>query len=263
MSDSLWSHGLQHASLFWRISPPPLSPGVCSNSCPFSWWWCHPTIWSSVTPFSSCPQTFPSIKVFSSELALRIRWAKYCSFGFNISLPMNIQSWFPLGWIGLISLLSLGLSRVLQHHSSKASILWHSSSFFLLLFFIYLFLFVVNFVIHWNEKIWNASRICVSSLRRSHANLLCIVPILVYVLPQRAGHSSSLWFNSYLPYSNLPLPLCNGLETNCLTKMVAMKTSNLEAPGEGKNGFGALPNLCLQRIATIWTVWKITGKGPF
>ena len=200
MSDSLWSNGLQHASLCWRISPPPLSPGVCSNSCAFSWWWCHPTIWSSVTPFSSCPQTFPSIKVFSSELALCIRWAKYCSFGFNISLPMNIQSWFPLGWIGLISLLSLGLSRVLQHHSSKASILWHSSS---------------------------------------------------------------LWFNSYLPYSNLPLPLCNGLETNCLTKMVAMKTSSLEAPGEGKNGFGALPNLCLQRIATIWTVWQITGKSPF
>ena len=58
------------------------------------------------------PSTFPSIKVFSSELALRIRWAKYWSFSFNISLPMNIQSWFPLGWIGWISLLSLGLSGV-------------------------------------------------------------------------------------------------------------------------------------------------------
>ena len=75
------------------------------------------------------------------------------------------------------------------------------SFFFFLIVFIYLFiLLVVNFVIHWNEKalgshvlkIWNASRICVSSLRRGHANLLCIVPILVYVLPKRA-HPADLF----------------------------------------------------------------------
>ena len=55
MSDFLWPHGLQHS----RLPCLPLSPGVCSNSCPLSWW-CHPTISSSVVSFSSCPQSFPA-----------------------------------------------------------------------------------------------------------------------------------------------------------------------------------------------------------
>ena len=55
VSDFLWPHGLQHA----RLACPSLSPRVCSNSCPLSWW-CHPTISSSVAPFSSCPQSFPA-----------------------------------------------------------------------------------------------------------------------------------------------------------------------------------------------------------
>jgi len=59
MSDSLWPHGLQHI----RLPCPSLSPGVCSNSCPLSWW-CHPTISSSVSPLSSCPQTFPASGFF-------------------------------------------------------------------------------------------------------------------------------------------------------------------------------------------------------
>ena len=62
-----------------------LSPGVYSNSCSLSRW-CHPTISFSVIPFSSClPSIFPSIRVFSSELALRIRWSEYWSFSFSIS----------------------------------------------------------------------------------------------------------------------------------------------------------------------------------
>ena len=55
VSDFLWSHGLQYA----RLSCPSLSPGACSNVCPLSWW-CHPTISSSVVPFSSCLQSFPA-----------------------------------------------------------------------------------------------------------------------------------------------------------------------------------------------------------
>ena len=78
--DSLWPYGLQHS----RLPCHSLSPGICSNSCPLSWW-CHPTISSSVTPFSPCPQSFPASRVFSNELALCIRWPKYWSFSFSMS----------------------------------------------------------------------------------------------------------------------------------------------------------------------------------
>ena len=82
MSDSLWPHGLQHA----RLPCPSLSPGVCSSSCPMSQWW-HPTISSSVVPFSSCPQSLPA-SVISNESVLCIRWPKYWNFSFSIS-PSN------------------------------------------------------------------------------------------------------------------------------------------------------------------------------
>ena len=94
-------HQLQHA---W-LPCPSLSPTVCSNSCPLSWW-CHPTISSSVTPFSFCPLAFLAPRVFSSESTVCIRWPK------GTILPINIQSWFPLGLISLISLQSKGLLRV-------------------------------------------------------------------------------------------------------------------------------------------------------
>ena len=105
MADSLGPHGLQHA----RIPGPSPSPGPCSNSCPLSQW-CHPTILSSVAPLLLLPSIFPSIRVFSSELTLCIRWL-LASASVSV-LPMNIQGWFPLGLTGLISLLSKGLSRV-------------------------------------------------------------------------------------------------------------------------------------------------------
>ena len=72
---------------------------------------------------------FPSIRVFSNELALCIRWPKSWSFHFSIS-PSNEYFWFPLGLTGLISLQSKGLKSLLQHHSSKASILWCLSHFY-------------------------------------------------------------------------------------------------------------------------------------
>ena len=103
--DSLWPHGLQHT-----MPPcPSPAPRACSNSCPSSWW-CHPTISSSVFPFSSClqsfPESFPMSQFFSSGGQ---------SIGFSAIasvLPVNIQDWFPLGWTGLIFLQSKGLSRV-------------------------------------------------------------------------------------------------------------------------------------------------------
>ena len=79
VSDSLWPHESQHA----RPPCPSPIPGVHSNSCPSSRW-CHPAISSSVVPFSSCPHP-PSIRVFSSESTLPMRWPKYWSFSFSIS----------------------------------------------------------------------------------------------------------------------------------------------------------------------------------
>ena len=86
--------------------------GVCSNSCPFSWWMLPSNHLILCCPLLLLPSIFSSIKVFSSESSLRIRWPK---IGASLSasvLPMSIQDWFPLGLTGLISLLSKGLSRV-------------------------------------------------------------------------------------------------------------------------------------------------------
>ena len=102
-SDSLRPHGLQHAR------PPCLSPTprVYSNSCPLSQW-CHPTISSSVIPFSSCLQSFPALGSFQMSQF-------FASGGQSIGVScstsvrsMNIQDWFPLGWTGWISLQSMG-----------------------------------------------------------------------------------------------------------------------------------------------------------
>ena len=122
VSDSLWPHGLQHASL---PCPSP-TPGAYSNSCPTSQW-CHPTISSSVIPFSSRLQSFPTLGSF--QMSQFFVWGGQ-SIGVSASasvLPMNIEDWFPLGFTGLISLQSKGLKSFLQHHSSKASILQHSA----------------------------------------------------------------------------------------------------------------------------------------
>ena len=124
MSDSLWPHGLQHT----RLSCPSPTPGVYSNSCPLSQW-CHPTISSTVVPFSSCLQSFPASGSFQMSQFLALCGQ---SIGVPASasvLPMNIQDWFPLRWTGWISLQSKRLSSLLQHHSSKASIFWHSAFF--------------------------------------------------------------------------------------------------------------------------------------
>ena len=120
----LWPHGLQHA----RLSYPSPTPGAYSNSCPSSQW-CHPTISSSVVHFSSRLQSFPA-SVSSNESALHIRWPKYWSFRFTIS-PSNEYSGlisFRIDWYDLFAVQGT-LKSLLQHHSLKASILWHSAFF--------------------------------------------------------------------------------------------------------------------------------------
>jgi len=129
VSNSFWPHGLQHT----RPPCPSPTPGAYSNSCPLSQW-CHPTISSSVIPFSSHLQSFPTSGSFQMSQLFASGGQSIRISASALVLPMNIQDWFPLGWIGWISLQSKGLKRLLksllQHHSSKASILW-SSAFFI------------------------------------------------------------------------------------------------------------------------------------
>ena len=114
MSDSLRSHGLLHA----RSPCPTPTPGVCSNSCPLSWW-CHPAI----LPLSSLlllPSIFPSIMVFSNESVLRIKWPKYWHFSFSIS-PSNEYSGlisFRMDWLYHLAVQET-FKSLLQYHSSK------------------------------------------------------------------------------------------------------------------------------------------------
>ena len=125
MSDSLRPPGMQHA----RPPCPSPTPGVYSSSCPLSWW-CYPTISSSVIPFSSCLQSFPVSGSFPMSQLFAIRWPKYWSFNFNIS-PSNEYSGLisvRMDWLDLLAVQGT-LKSLLQHHSSKASILWHSAFF--------------------------------------------------------------------------------------------------------------------------------------
>ena len=110
LSNSLWSHALQHASL---PCPSP-TPGANSNSF-LSKWWCHPTISSSVVPVSSCLQSFPASESFPMNQFFSSSGQTIVVSASASVLPMNIQDWIPLGLTGGISLLSKGLSRVFSY----------------------------------------------------------------------------------------------------------------------------------------------------
>ena len=132
MSSSLQLHGPQHP----RLPCPSLSPGVSSNSCPLNWW-CYPTILSSAIPLSSCLQSFPASGSFPVSQF-------FASGGQSIEVsasasvfPMNIQGWFPLGLTDLLAV-QRTLKSLLQHHSSKASILLCSAFFLVQLSHLYM-----------------------------------------------------------------------------------------------------------------------------
>ena len=108
MSDSLQPHGLQHA----RPPCPSPTPRVYSNSCPLSQWY-HPTISSSVSPFSSHLQSFPAFRVFSNESVFQIRWPKYWSFSFSTS-PSNEYSRlisFRMDWLDILAVQGTLMSK--------------------------------------------------------------------------------------------------------------------------------------------------------
>ena len=125
VSNSLQPHGLQHA----RPAYPSPTPGVYPNSCPLSRWY-HPTISSSVVPFSSHLQSFPALGSFPMSQFFASGGQSIGVSASTSVLPMNIQDWFPLGLTGWISLQFKGRSRIFsQQYSSKASVLWHSAFF--------------------------------------------------------------------------------------------------------------------------------------
>ena len=126
MSNSLRPHGLQNP----RLPCPSPYPGACSNSCPLSWW-CHPTTSSSITLFSSCLQSFPASGSFpvSQLLAVLQEASSIAASALASVLPMNMEGEFPfrIDWFDLA--VQRTLKSLLQHHSLKAPILWHSAFF--------------------------------------------------------------------------------------------------------------------------------------
>ena len=128
-------HEPQHA----RPPCPSPTPRVHPKPCPSSWW-CHPTISSSnVYPLLLLPLIFPSISVFSNESVLCIRWPKYWSFSFSISPSSEYSGLisFRMDWLDLLAVQG-SLKSLLQHHSSKASILWCSAFFVVQLSHLYM-----------------------------------------------------------------------------------------------------------------------------
>ena len=112
--DSLRPHGLQHA----RLPCPSLSPWVCSNSCPLSWW-CHPTISSYVTPFSTCPQYFPASGSFPKNCLFASGGQSIRPY---ISIRPSSEYSFRIDWFHRL-VVQEALKSLLQHHSLKTSIL--------------------------------------------------------------------------------------------------------------------------------------------
>ena len=129
VSDSLWPHEPQHA----RPPCPSPIPGVYPNPCPLCQW-CHPTISSSVVPFSSCPQSFPASGSFQMSRLFASGGQSINVSASTSVLPMNTQDWSPLGWTGWISMQSNELSRVFsnntvqKHHFFGAQLSLQSNS---------------------------------------------------------------------------------------------------------------------------------------
>ena len=223
VSDCWQPHGLQHA----RLPCLSLSPRVSSDSCPLSQW-CHPNISFSVIPFL-LSSILPRIMVFSSESALCIRWPKYWSFSFSTS-PSNEYSGlisYRMDWFDLLAVQGT-LKSLLQHHSSKASILWCSAFFMVQLSLLYMtagktialtiqtfvskvmsLLFnVLTFVSKVMSLLFNVlSRLVIAFLPRSKCLLILWMQSLSAVIfgsqENKTCHCFH-YFPIYLPWSNRP-----------------------------------------------------------
>jgi len=205
MSDSLWPYGLQHTR------PPCSSPSprVYSNSCLFSPW-CHWTISSSVVPFSSYLQCFPASGSFQMRQF-------FTSGGLSIDvsastsvLPMDIQDWYPLGWTGWISLQSKRLSSLLQHHTSKASILQCSAFFTVQLSHPYMTTGKTKALTRWifagkvMSLLFNMlSRLVITFLPRSNRLLISWLQSSSVVILEPPKNKVCYCFPIYLPWNDV------------------------------------------------------------
>ena len=124
ISHSLWLHELQYA----RLPCPSPTPGVYPNSCPLSRW-CHLSNSSSVIPFSSYLESFLTSGSFQMRQLFATGSQNIGVSASTLVLPVHIQGWFPLWWTGWLHAVQANLKSLLQHHSSKASVLWHSAFF--------------------------------------------------------------------------------------------------------------------------------------
>jgi len=133
VSNSMRPQGLQHT----RLPCPSLSPRICLNSCPLSQW-CHPII-SSSCPLLFLPSIFSSIRIFSNESVLCIRWPKNWRFSFSISSSNEYSGLISFGidWFYLLAVQGT-LKSLLQHHNLKASILQWSAFFMVQLSYLYM-----------------------------------------------------------------------------------------------------------------------------
>ena len=197
-----------------RLPCPSPSPRACSNSCPLRQW-CHPTISSSVVPFSSCPQSFPA-----SRSSLMSQFFESCGQSTGpsasaLTLPMNIQDWFPLGLTGWISLQSNTLKSLLQHHSSKASMLWCSVFFMVRLSHPYVTtrktigLTGQAFVSKVMSLLFNNSRFAIAFLSRKKCLLISWLqlPSTVTLEPKKIKSVTvSSFSQSFLPWSDDHVP---------------------------------------------------------
>ena len=230
MSDSLWSHGLQHA----RLPHPSLSLWVCSDSCPLSQCY-YLTITSSATPFL-CLQSFPASGSFPVS---QLFTSDGQSVGASASvLPMNIQDWFPLGLTGSISLLSKGTLESLQHYSLKASILRPSAFFMVQLSYPYMTTGKTIALTRW------------IFLRKKMSLLFNMLPRLVIAFFPRSKHLLISWLQSpsrdFGAQENKELcyhsPLCLSAENSPRTKW-------------------QIRSECFIRIERLWGLHKVSEKG--
>ena len=154
VSDSLWPHGLQQAT---PRCPSPISRVYSNSSIELVMLFSHLIL---CPPLLLLPSIFPSIRVFSNESALSIRWPKYWGSASTSVLPRNIQDWSPLGWTGWISLQSKGLSRVVSN--TTVQILWCSAFFTVQLAHLYMTTGKTIALIRWTivDKVMSLILIC-------------------------------------------------------------------------------------------------------
>ena len=241
VSDSLWPHGLQHA----RPPCPSPTPRACSDSCPSSRW-CHPTILSSVVPFSSCLQCFPASGSFPMSQF-------FASGGQNIgvsasasALPMNIPDWFPLGWTGWISLQSKRLSRVFsnttvqkhQFFGTQLS-LWYNSHIHTFTTGKTIVLTRLTFVGKVMALLFNMlSRLVIAFLSRSKASFNFMIAVTIWSDFGAPKSKVCHCFHCFLIY----LPWSDG--TRCHDLFECWDLSQLFHSPLSRSSWGSLVHLC-------------------